>query len=167
MFDMVLEGGKELDRKLFKLEKKTSKKIVRRGVREGLKPTHKAAKINARSTVGGEMGALIARNIVLRAGKQRPGSFIMKVRTKSEKEGAPKEFVHVTAEGHRYYVPYAIEYGHAFPGRGGEGRSGYKAPKDVAPAPFFRPAADANLKKAVPIFQRVVVEGIKQVMYGG
>lgn len=155
---MTLEGGKETERKLKALERKVAKKIVRKGVREGLKPTHKAAKSNAKSMVGGEMGALLKKNIILRRfKKQRRGSYAMAVRIKSESEGAPQEFVHKTKDGERYYIPAAIEFGHAAPGRGG----GKNPPKDMPAIPFMRNASDANLKKGVGIFSQVVGKEIE------
>jgi hypothetical protein len=40
----------------------------------------------------------------------------------------------------RYFIPSAIEYGHAFPGKGGK-KGGLK---DVPAKPFARPAYEAN-----------------------
>lgn len=165
MIDVVLEGGKELERKLLALEKKTAKKVVRKAVREGLKPTHKAAKSNAKTMVGGNMGGLISKALVLRAfKKQKRGSYAMTVRTRSEKEGGPKEFVHITKDGKRQFIPAAIEWGHAKPGRGGK----KGAPKDVPAIPFMRNASDANLKKGEKIFVREVKRGVERIgKHGG
>jgi hypothetical protein len=106
------------------------------------------------------MGGLISKALVLRAFKrQRRGSYAMTVRTKS----GPKEFVHITKDGRRYFVPAAIEYGHARAGRGGK----KNAPKDVAAIPFMRTASDMNLKKGEKIFAREAKRGIERVAKHG
>ena len=57
-----LEGAKQLEKKLKSLGTKVAKKVVRKAVRKAAKPQQQATKANARSMVGGEMGALIAKN---------------------------------------------------------------------------------------------------------
>jgi HK97 gp10 family phage protein len=159
---MNLKGGKELEKTLLAMEKKVAKKVVRRGVRKGLKPTLTAAKANVASMLGGResggdnevsMKQLLKDNLVIKvAKKQRKGSYKMAVQPRADVAG----FVD---DKNGYYIPFAIEYGHAFPGRGG----GKNAPKDVPAIPFMRKAADANLKKAVPILAREINRGIEAV----
>ncbi|KPK67834.1 MAG: hypothetical protein AMJ84_12265 [Acidithiobacillales bacterium SM23_46] len=156
---MTLEGGKELERKLTSLERKVAKKIVRQAVRAGLRPTLAAAKDNARSNIGGKMGALIARHTVLRARKkQRRGSYSMAVRTKSESEGAPAEFLGETKEGARYYIPAALEFGHRTP----FGPQGHK----VGARPFMRPAADTTREQSIRLVSETLRAGILQAAKG-
>jgi len=148
MISMTIEGGAELERKLGAIESQTAKKIVRKAVREGLKPTHRAAKANAQSMVGGNMGALIAQNLQLRVmKKKRPNSYAMNVRPKPGVD----EFVHIAKKskyaGGRTFIPAAIEYGH-----------------DNVPAiPFMRQAADKTLRWAHLIVAKVLKQGIEVV----
>ena len=163
MIEMNLEGGKELERMLLALETKVARKVVRKGVRKGLKPTLTAAKSNALSMMGSDpkdkdevsMRRLLNKNIVLRAAKkQRKGSYMMRVQLRPEVD----EFVGFTKGSHtdlrtrklvgtRHYIPAAIEYGHG----------------NAAAVPFMRTAADANLKKAVPILRNEMVRGIEAI----
>jgi hypothetical protein len=62
----------------------------------------------------------------------------------------------------RYYIPVAIEYGHAFPGRGRASGGGKHPPKDVAAKPFLRPALDVTLPAAPKIFERHLVHAIHE-----
>jgi len=153
---MTLKGGKELEKKLLRLETKVARKVVRKAVRKSLKPEHVASKSNARSMVGGSMGALIARNMQLRAfKKQKKGSYGMSVKIKSD----VPEFVAESSSGKRNYIPSAIEYGHAAPGDAG-------GTKIVAANPFMRAAADPWKKVGVAIFNREIKKGIDEVARG-
>tara|TARA_Y100000310_G_scaffold160622_1_gene160387 strand:- start:1662 stop:2135 length:474 start_codon:yes stop_codon:yes gene_type:complete len=154
MIDMMLEGAAELEKTLLRLEKKTAKKVVRKAVRAGAKPTLTTAKNNAASMVGGKMGALIKKNIVIKAyKKQRSGSFALAVRMRS----GVAEFIHITADGERYYIPMAIEYGHALPGAGGS------KSKDVVAVPFMRNAIGIGIPQAKRIIKNEIVKGINQL----
>jgi len=154
MIRMQIENAQAVQNALNAFEKKISKKVVRQGVRAAWKPLLDRAKENARSSVGGDMGALIARSFQLRAfRRQKRGSYGMLVRIKAGVD----EFVVVSKTGKRAYIPSAIEYGHAFPGRGGKG-----APKDVAAKPFLRPALDAILPNATKIFEQHLVTAIAE-----
>ena len=138
--DMQVFGAKEVALLLEKLEKKETPKIVRKGTRDAMKSAVLPdAKTNAQSMVGGSMGAKIARSLAVRAmTKMKRGHYGSKVIIK-----ASDLFVHISNAGKRYFIPFAIEYGHAYPGRGGK-----NAPKDVKPMPFMRKAYEANRKKA-------------------
>jgi len=151
---MQIKNAQLVQNALNAFSKKISQKVVRQGVRAAWKPLLDRAKENARSSVGGEMGALIARSMQLRAfRRQKKGSYGMLVRIKAGVD----EFVVVSESGRRAYIPSAIEYGHAFPGRGGKG-----APKDVAAKPFARPALDATLPNAPKIFEKHLVHAIHE-----
>jgi len=155
MISIQLEGGIELEKKLMALETKISKNVVRTAVRKAQKPMLSAAKSNARSMVGGVMGGLIANNLVLRAEKkQRRGSYAVNVRVKSESEGAPAEFIHITKEGKRHYIPAAIEYGHG-------------SRKQQSAMPYMRNAADTTRGQTISDLARELKEGIERIAKTG
>lgn len=155
MISIQLEGGKELEKKLRGLETKVAKKVVRKAVRNAQKPVLTAMKANARNMIGGHMGGLIAANVVVRAQKkQRRGSYAMNVRLKSESEGAPMEFIHITKEGKRHFIPAAIEFGHG-PG------------KEQVAIPFGRSAADSTRAETLRILTAELKTGIEQVAKTG
>lgn len=167
MIKMQIENAQAVQNALNAFEKKVAKKVVRQGVRAAWKPLLDRAKANAKANVGGEMGNLLAKHMTLRAfRRQKKGQYGMLVRIKP---GIDK-FVQYSMgsafsitgkrkqiSGSRYYIPSAIEYGHAFPGRGGKG-----APKDVAAMPFMRPALDVTLPGAPKIFERYLVHAIHE-----
>lgn len=157
MADVVslkIENARQIQDALNKFEKKVAKKIVRQAVRAAWKPLLDRAKTNARSVVGGKMGSLIASKMQLRAfRRQRRGQYGMMVRIRPGVD----EFVHASKSGNRAYIPSAIEYGHAFPYRGGKG-----ATKDVAAMPFMRPALDVTLPKAPKIFESYLNKTINE-----
>lgn len=145
-----IEGGKELERRLAELESKVGKKIIRQAVRNSHKIMLAAAKSRAVSLVGGTMGKLLASNLVLRATRrQRRGSYEMQVRTRSESEGAPAEFTHITRDGTQHYVPAAIEFGHG-------------SNKEQSARPFMRQAADATQGQVMSRFIQLLRQGISQ-----
>jgi len=130
---MKLMGAKEIQRVLDNLTNKEVAKAARTACREAQKvimlPEYKG---KARAMVGGRMGSQIAAALKVRAMKvMRQGHYGVKILLDE-----PEEFVYHTADGKRYFIPSAIEYGHAFPGRGG----GRNAPKHVAANPFARTA---------------------------
>ncbi len=168
---MELVGGKELERKLQGLPKKVAKKVVRKSLRKGAKPIQVAAKANAKSDVGGEMGAKIARAIKIRAQKkQTKGSFGINVLILSKNDD---DFIHITKSGVRYFIPAAIEYGHAAPGesaavlssfggkRGKRAREIIGGLKTIPANPFMRRAFESHRNRAVQVTMREMWEGIK------
>ena len=143
MISINLKGDKLLEKKLAGLDRKVARKAVRKGVRAGLKPVLNAAKSNAVSMVGGNMGGLLKRNLVIKAPKRQrvKGSYLLRV---TLREGV-EEFEHVSEAGKMSYIPSAIEYGH-----------------DAAqPIPFMRKASDSELRKAPAIFSEVVRKELK------
>ena len=160
MIEMTLEGGKQLEAKLLDLERKVAKKVVRSAVRAGSKPILAAAKANASAVVGGAMGAIISKSLQVRAAKkQRRGQYVVQIRH-SEKANA--ELVDESS-GSRYYIPNAIEYGHASPGRGG----GRNAPKDVPARPYMRPAFDTSKGQAQQALVAELASGIEREFNSG
>ena len=67
---IVLEGASQLRVKLDALPEKVQRRAVRESVRSALKLYLNAAKRNARSVVGGKMGALLASTLYLKASKR-------------------------------------------------------------------------------------------------
>ena len=148
---MEVRGLRELERKLNALPKTVAKKIVRKAIRSGAAIMRDKAKGNARSMVGGSMGRLIARFITVRAYKhQSKGSYSVWMGI-SPRGG--EYFVHTTKRGRRHYIPSAIEYGHAAPGKAG----GAKA---VAAIPFQRDAFDTTEARANSRVVRMIWAGI-------
>ena len=144
------KGIKELEDKLKRLELKSAKKIVRRGVRAGSKVIQQEQKSNATSMVGGTMGSLISKALAIRSPKQRRGSYALRVMLKPN-----DEFVYVTKSGTRHFIPVAIEYGHAYPGQGGSGAA------DVMPIPFARTALDTKRREALKITHKTIAKDIE------
>lgn len=151
---IVLQGSKELEEKLKSLDSKVAKKIVRQAVRDSAQIMQKEIQQNARSFVGGKMGNLLARHTIVRAfKKQSKGSY--GVTTKFA--GDVPEFVGITAEGKRYFIPTAIEYGHAAPGLGGSGD------KTVPAIPVVRTAFDMKQDECLRTIENEVEQGIESV----
>ena len=148
-------------------EKKETGKIARRATRQANKDiTLPELEGSASRVVGGLMGAKISNAMKVRAmTKLNRGSY----GTKCLIEEA-EEFIYYTkgsafdlqtkklikSSGKRYFIPSAIEYGHAFPGRGG----GRNAPKDVKPRPFMRPVYENNRLKIAQRTLDLLREGI-------
>jgi HK97 gp10 family phage protein len=160
-FSITLTGGAELEKKLKELEPKVAKKLLRQTLRDGQKCIASKIKSNAKSTVQGEMGQLISKNVIVRAAKkQKKGSY----RYLSMLRGGINDFIHVTKKGVRYYIPSAIEYGHALPYRSSGSKKSNKnnTVKDVPAMPFMRPAFDSTKDNVVKIIEkgiRTAVEG--------
>ena len=88
--------------------------------------------------IGGSLNtAVIAKSLQIKVLKSRAsGVYRMTVWHKPD----VGMLVHHTLTGKRYYIPSAIEFGHAFPGRGG----GEASPKDVKPIPYIRSSFAAS-----------------------
>ena len=109
---MTIQGVKEIERKLHKLETKDVSRIARTDSRSA-QNTIMLPEIrgNAVGMVSGKMGALLASSMTVRAmTKMRRGSYGHKVVIKDK-----AAFVYESKDGTRSYIPNAIEYGHAAP----------------------------------------------------
>lgn len=157
--DMQMIGGDQLLNRLSALDTKTHNKIVRQAVREAGRPVLRAAKANAKSMVGGQMGKELARHMVLRKQKKRLPRFVFamnilfRIRSmvdpllyyplrrarvrKSGKKVLPKSF-----------LPAAIEYGHG-------------ANKEKASIPFIRTAFKQTKTEAYKIMERALKRDIE------
>ena len=140
-FDVNVTGAKEVERALASMTQKIARKTVRQGVRVSGKVTVEKTKQNANSLVGGQMGALIAKNVQIRAFKrQRRGQYGMSVRLKTGIDG----FIHIAKRSKyptgRTYIPFVIEYGH----------------DNAAPIPFMRNAADSTRDRVKTTFAEFV-----------
>jgi hypothetical protein len=155
MIEIQLKGARETERKLRALETRVATQIVRKAVKKSLLPVKRDSKKSATSIVGGDMGQLLRKNIIVRAfRRQRPHSYGARVMLK------PKvpEFAHITKQGKRQYIPAAIEYGHV----------SWRGAKAFVPAmPFMRIAAQQSLPKAKAEFSQRLKAGIEAVARGG
>ncbi len=151
---MELTGAAELEKKLATLEPKIGKKVMRQALRKGAKVIQQAQKAAAASNVGGEMGQLIAKNIIVRALKKKRKN---QYGALSLIRPGVEELIHTSADGTRYFIPAAIEFGHAAPGAGGSGA------KDVPAVPFARPGFDATKKQAATTTISEIRKGIERI----
>ena len=162
--NFTFTGVRELANRLERFEPRIGKGVVRRGLRVGAKIIGERAKELAFSVVGfgggtgsEDMGAKIANSIGVRAAKARfKGEY--SVRVAVDPSGKHNdEFVHISAQGVRTYVPNAIEYGHAAPGMHG-------GPKIVGPMSYMRKAFDQTYPHAAKAAQKVIKRGIELAM---
>ena len=164
MIKIQIDNADAIQNALNAFENKIAKKVVRQGVRAVWKPLLDRAKANARTAVGGNMGKLIAKNLQVRAfRRQKKGAYGVYVRVRpnvpefvSYAKGSFSSLANRKTTGQRAYIPVAIEYGHAFPYRGG----GKNPPKDVAARPFMRLALDVILPNAPKRFERYLINAI-------
>lgn len=154
-FSMTLDGGKELQAALDRLEKKTGNKIVRTALRDSQKIMLMSAKASANSVVGGNMGNRIAKALQVRVGKRKiRGSYLFNVSLKNDPEffsGAKTDRKGVRTKKKIYYIPAAIEYGHTAPNG-----------TFVQPRSFLRSPDDATRQQRIEHFQNKVKQGIEQ-----
>ncbi len=146
-----IEGAAALVKTLKNLEPKLGKKVLRKALRAGAKVMQKRAVGNAARMVGGETGGDIAESIVVKAMKRMRHRY--GVMAMIDPKASP-----MFAAG-KYYIPAAIEYGHAHPGRGG----GKKPPKDVPAIPFFRSAFDSEKGRAGQAVKNELRKGIAKL----
>ena len=166
---MQIEGAKELQAKLDTLTHTEEKGVFRTALRDAQKLMQSLAKADARTFVGGAMGAAIAKNIIVRAFKKRRkysvGNNVMSNPAwvePSHKTGSPD--VHDTSPiyitqstGLRQYIPAAIEYGHVVRTgktggltKGQRKRAGFfkgiglSRQRWVAPIPYMRQASSMS-----------------------
>ena len=150
-FSIDIRGLKELDQKMKSLDIRVTKKVVRIAVKRGANIILQQSKSNAVSMVGGDMGNLIAKNLVARVfKKRRRGSYGVAVRLKSGGMG----LIWITQDGTREYIPAAIEFGH-------EGGWQQENPTFVPAIPFMRAAFDSKVRDAERYIARTLGLGIE------
>ncbi len=153
MIDAVITGHEELAKLFTRLTKTELAKAARKATREANKQVTLPAAVRGASAIGGEMGGLIAQSLTVRSmTKLKKGHYGTKVIIKPS-----DQFVYYSQTGKRYFIPTAIEYGHAFPGRGGIPY----APKDVAPRPFMRSAYEAKRRAASAVAMELLRKNIE------
>ena len=154
MTRMRLEGFDGLDRKLTALPQKVAKKIVRTATREAAKVTLKKVKSNAKSMVGGNMGALLSRHAKVVVFKhQRKGSYGVQIGMKPNVPefdyypvGASSSLTTRKTTGKKSYIPAAIEFGH----------------DNARPIPYIRAAWAVSKARAVKKMASVLKQGIER-----
>ncbi len=146
-YSLDVQGMAELERKLQALDSKVKRKVVRVAVKSGADVIKHQAESNAETIVGGEMGTLIARRLgTRRFRRQRRGSYGVSLRIRP----GPLEFIWITQDGTRYYVPSALEFGHI-------DRAGGFVPA----RPYMRPAFDSKVRAAITTIGNVLKVGIE------
>jgi hypothetical protein len=163
--EMIIEGGERLNKQLNWLAKNVQAKIVRGAVRKALTPVKKTAKQYAVQLVGGDMGNLMAQNLILKPfKKKRPGRFGMHMMLRPGVD----EFVYIAERsrhpGGRTYIPAAIEYGHVLSGwalwqTGAPAGAGQR----VEGIPFIKLASDDQLPKAPFIMAAELKKNVEKV----
>jgi len=153
MFRIDTKDFRQTMHRLEKLEPKLARKVLRRALRAGAKQVCTAAKSKAQTVVGGEMGSTIASYIKPRS-MRRMRRFSYGVAAEISAKGN-EIFSGVTADGNHYYIPAAIEYGHAAPGQAG-------GPKVVPAMPFMRPAWDETKGRVLTTIKSMIASGIDE-----
>ena len=154
MASMTLTGFDGLEKKLKSLPGKVAKKIVRTATREAAKVTLKQVKSNAKSMIGGNMGALISKHAVVRVFKfQRKGSYGVQIGMRPNVPqfdywpiGSSSGLKNRKTSGKKSYIPAAIEYGH----------------DNASPIPYIRRAFDTTKARSVKVLGQKLKEGIER-----
>lgn len=142
-FDMKLEGAGKLLRKLQKLEAKTGKKIMQKGLRAGAKITLAAVKARTPVKTGRTKRSLVAR-ASMPGRKKKRGTLQMLVYPSTARE--PGLVTH--SKGRRYYYPAVIEFGTSTRGPHSFMRKGFDASKRQAATEIIRVANQALMQEA-------------------
>jgi hypothetical protein len=151
---LTTTGFEIFDAKLARLETKVAKKIVKDATRGGAKNTLKKIKSNAKSMVGGNMGALLAKHAKIIVFKhQRRGSWGVQIGMKSGVPefdywpiGTSSSLSSRKTTGKKSYIPAAIEYGHG----------------NATPIPYIRAAWSATKSRAVKKMASELKQGIER-----
>lgn len=142
-----IAGADAFEQALGLLPAKMSKKIVRKSVRAGQKPTLVRAKSNANSMVGGQMGALIAKKTKIKGPKrQKRGQYSLGVVVTAD-----DAFFEISKAGDRNYIPAAIEYGHG-------------QDKEKAAIPFMLQAGESQRPKSLIELRKELRIGIDKAI---
>ncbi len=146
-FTMVIKGQAALDRKMRALDRRVKGKLTRKAVKAGADVIKHGAEENAETMVGGEMGTLLAQRLgTKRFRKQKRGSYGVALRIRP----GPLEFIWITQDGTRQYVPAAIEFGHV-------SRDGSRVPA----IPYMRAAFDTKVRPAIVAIGNVLKIGVE------
>lgn len=175
MAQFQVTGAKELERKFRQMPAKLAKKGVRTAVRAGTKHIAAAVRGEARRQVGGSMGALIARQLkVRRPKKMRRGGYGLNAILMPD-----DKFIYYTkGSGARYFIPFAIEFGHAAPYSTKAATGGYMkthtgrgkritGAKVVPPRPFFRDGWHSSKMAARRIVETELWRSVKDAAAKG
>ena len=149
-----LEGAAELSQQLESLTRRLQLQVGDQALRTALEPLRQAVAASARSLVGGHMGELLARNLVMAKPRRRPRPG---TRTQLMKlDAVVQEFIYEAKRtGKRSYIPAAIEYGHTTGGT------------YVPPIPFARTAADASQGEVIRILSEQLRIGLLRASIKG
>jgi hypothetical protein len=172
---LEITGVRELDDYLRQLPQRMARTGARRAVEGALEPQRVAQVQQVMSMYGGRMGQLIAAALAAgRLGHQRAGGYSAATKLKRD-----EVFIHFTlgsawsrhekqsrhgyryivesqVAGNRYFIPAAIEFGHAFPGRGG------KSVKDVRPLPALATGAEMAAPRTIAELVRLIREFLEE-----
>lgn len=131
---MTFSGGVELERALAELPNDVARRTVMSGLRKSSGPLLATMRANAQNMVGGDMGASISADLVVRSARRnrrRPAERGVSVQIDPK---ASSRYVYKPKGGGRdTYIPNAIEFGHVAP----DGSL-------VAPISFARSAFDSQ-----------------------
>jgi hypothetical protein len=181
MFNIVLENGPEIQRRLSKLGTDIEQRVVTMAMYKAWRIVLAAVKQKARALHRGQSGRNMASQLaasveveILRGGRYggrlAEGVFGLVIQHEPSWPGfvtygkGAKSSLKTkrVSGGKRYYIPAAIEYGHAFPGRGRGGRKG--APKDVAARAYMKPAFEATKDRVIAVITQEIHHGLE--IYG-
>jgi len=156
MASMTLEGFEGLEKSLVALEKKVAKKIVRTATRDAAKVTLAQVKSNAKTMIGGNMGALIEKHAKVIVFKhQRRGSYGVQIGMKPNVPefdywpvGSSSSLRSRRTTGKKSYIPAALEHGHG----------------NAKPIPYIRRAWDSTRARAVKVMGISLKAGIERAV---
>ncbi len=143
-----LDGFQELQRKLQKLPQKTEAKVIRQSLRKGAKLIQQQARKNAKTMIGGDLGKLTAKWLVVRAGKRQKGVIKMMTAIKKGYESSGL-LVFNKGDGEGHFLPSVTEYG--FKHFGG---------KQIPGKGWYRTAFETMGRKARTLIMKEMWEGI-------
>jgi len=168
-FELHIENAKQVNTMLQRLEKKVINKVAKDIAKDSLKPMLAEARSNALSLGSGRVTSLLSSKLkiyLIKRRNLRRGHYGAQIRYQdnvsgliSYQMGSFSSLATKKTYGKRYFIPNAIEYGHAFPGRGGSKNS----PKDVPARPYIRPAFDRDKEKCAKLADKLVREFIDSV----
>jgi hypothetical protein len=139
-----LHGIDAVKKALASLDPATVQKICKTELANGAEIIKKAAQSNAQSMVGGSMGKELSDAMEVKVQTSTKKGVVVRMQIDPDKESfaaaaVASDGLHLT----RSYIPAAIEYGHAGPGKAGSGV------KVAAAIPFMRRAFEATKNEAM------------------